>query len=263
MKEKRSPKEIIESVENPHLEESWIKLPRKELQANSLYRSEVAVAPNKMRNWFNQFKGKRFTGVHTHPYKNYVNPLFGAYPSSEDLLNLLVNSNKKAEVIARIMSNTGQLDGYGIMRKTKKTSPPSRFFRNPILTFLSERSALTPEGREMINEYKRAASKGWLDEHESLKNFAKKYNLQYRFVPVSSGAKIELAMKDSNLENFVTTPAAIISGAAFLFSLIFISGNFTGYVIANLTPTSSNWIGGILFLIGLIGAFIYFRKRKL
>ncbi len=261
MKKKKSPKEIIESVENPHLEENWIKLPRKELKSNSLYRSEDYVIRNKFRDWFNQFMGKRFTGVHTHPYEYSTHPLFGTYPSPEDLLNMLASSNQKAEVIARIVSDTGKLDGYGIMRKTKKTPPPSCFFSNPILTFLSERSALTQGGRKIIGEYKKATSMGGVDEHKSLKDFAKKYNLRYRFVPVSHEAKF--SMGNSNLENSVTNYVAIIPVAAFLFSLIFISGNFTGYVIANLTLTSSNWIGGILFLTGLISAFIYFRKRKL
>jgi len=65
MKKKKSPKEIIESVENPHLEENWIKLPRKELKSNSLYRSEDYVIRNKFRDWFNQFMGKTFyRGTH-------------------------------------------------------------------------------------------------------------------------------------------------------------------------------------------------------
>lgn len=43
--------------------------------------------------------------------------------------------------------------------------------------------------------------------------------------------------------------------------LFFLSANFTGNVIGSLNQTSSNWIGGVLFLIGLVGAFAYFRKR--
>jgi hypothetical protein len=44
--------------------------------------------------------------------------------------------------------------------------------------------------------------------------------------------------------------------------IFFLSSNITGNVIGSLNQTSSNWIGIILFVIGLIGAFAYFRKGK-
>ena len=40
-----------------------------------------------------------------------------------------------------------------------------------------------------------------------------------------------------------------------------LSSNITGNVVGNLNQTSSNWIGGILFIVGLFGVFFYFRKR--
>ena len=48
----------------------------------------------------------------------------------------------------------------------------------------------------------------------------------------------------------------LICGAMF-----FLSGNLTGNVIGSLNQTSSNWIGGVLFVVGLVGAFIYFKRR--
>lgn len=44
-------------------------------------------------------------------------------------------------------------------------------------------------------------------------------------------------------------------------SIFFLSFNLTGNVIGSINQTSSNWIGGVLFLIGLVGAFAYFRKK--
>ncbi len=41
---------------------------------------------------------------------------------------------------------------------------------------------------------------------------------------------------------------------------LFLSSNITGNVIG-LSQTSTNWIGGVLFLIGLVGAFAYFKRR--
>jgi len=50
----------------------------------------------------------------------------------------------------------------------------------------------------------------------------------------------------------------IISIAGFLFSVLFLSG-ITGNVIGN--STTSNIIGVVLFLVGIVGAFLYFRRR--
>ena len=43
--------------------------------------------------------------------------------------------------------------------------------------------------------------------------------------------------------------------------IFFLSSNLTGNVVGNMTNSTSNWIGGILFAIGLVGAFFYFKKR--
>jgi hypothetical protein len=56
--------------------------------------------------------------------------------------------------------------------------------------------------------------------------------------------------------------AAIIGVGSFLLSLMFLSSNLTGNVIGNLNQVLSNWIGGILFIIGLIGALFYFNKKN-
>ncbi len=41
----------------------------------------------------------------------------------------------------------------------------------------------------------------------------------------------------------------------------FLSYDFTGYTISNLTRSASNVVGVALFCLGLVGAFIYVRKR--
>jgi len=43
--------------------------------------------------------------------------------------------------------------------------------------------------------------------------------------------------------------------------LIFLSPNLTANAIGSLNQTSSNWIGGILFLIGIAGVYVSCRKR--
>lgn len=52
-----------------------------------------------------------------------------------------------------------------------------------------------------------------------------------------------------------TTVVGVVGG------IFFFLPNLTGNVIGSLNQKSSNWIAIILFIIGLIGAFIYFRRK--
>ncbi|MBA3063998.1 MAG: hypothetical protein KKG94_01965 [Nanoarchaeota archaeon] len=65
----------------------------------------------------------------------------------------------------------------------------------------------------------------------------------------------------SNLGQLETKVAAAIALAGVVSGLIFLSPNLTGNVIGNLSNSSSNIIGGVLFLIGLVGAFFSIRGR--
>ncbi|MBU4070149.1 MAG: hypothetical protein KJ646_04165, partial [Nanoarchaeota archaeon] len=64
--------------------------------------------------------------------------------------------------------------------------------------------------------------------------------------------------KRNSLESEVTVTIAL---AGVVSGLIFLSPNLTGNVIGNLSNSSSNIIGGVLFLIGLVGAFFSIRGR--
>jgi hypothetical protein len=66
----------------------------------------------------------------------------------------------------------------------------------------------------------------------------------------------------------VLTPMGMIkaSGAVAVLSIfgsfIFLSSNLTGNVIGNMDKVTTGWIGGLLFAVGLVFAFFYFKKRK-
>lgn len=45
-----------------------------------------------------------------------------------------------------------------------------------------------------------------------------------------------------------------------LIGIFFLSLNLTGNVIGNMTQTTSNWIGGVLFILGVVGSYVYFKK---
>ena len=64
--------------------------------------------------------------------------------------------------------------------------------------------------------------------------------------------------RGKNLEDKVLATFAIASIAG---SLFFISSNLTGNTIVHLSQANNSIIGGVLFLIGIIAALFYFRKK--
>ena len=62
-------------------------------------------------------------------------------------------------------------------------------------------------------------------------------------------------------KNSLEMMAIISSVVSLLGAIFFLSSNITGNAIGSLNQTSSNGIGGVLFLVGLILAFIYFKSR--
>ena len=65
--------------------------------------------------------------------------------------------------------------------------------------------------------------------------------------------------KDNSLENKIISGIFIVSSLAGLF---FLSLNVTGNVIGSLNKSSSNFIGIMLFLLGISGFFIYRKLRR-
>jgi len=81
---------------------------------------------------------------------------------------------------------------------------------------------------------------------------------------ISSAKSLDNKVNKSGIEIGRRTPVrlkAIASVIALLGGLFFLSSNVTGNVIGNMTNSTSNWIGGILFSLGLVGALFYFRKK--
>ncbi len=64
-------------------------------------------------------------------------------------------------------------------------------------------------------------------------------------------------------EDLVSRRATLfLSSASFLFSLMFLSQNITGNVVANFSTNGANWIGGVLFVLAIIGFLVYVQKKK-
>jgi len=60
--------------------------------------------------------------------------------------------------------------------------------------------------------------------------------------------------KPGKLEGFLVILSLV-------WGIFFLSNNLTGNVISQFNQTSSNLIGASLFLIGIVGAFFYFRRK--
>lgn len=68
----------------------------------------------------------------------------------------------------------------------------------------------------------------------------------------------EADARKSNLEKKVTVFLGLLAGGA---GLAMVSTRFTGNVISSSAQSSSNLIGVLLLVLGLVGAFFYFRKK--
>lgn len=80
---------------------------------------------------------------------------------------------------------------------------------------------------------------------------------EFKKLGVEAG-NILKAHQKRNLENKVS----LIAISSLILSIFLISSNFTANVIGNNISSTSNWAGGIFFIIALIGAFFYFKSRR-
>jgi len=158
---RRSPREVIESVDQPELEEAWYKFPRQEMVACSINRERDSVR------WKVHQKGRKYMHIHTHPGGSRLS----IYPSSRDLDSFLLDK-MRSMVIAKTSPKTGKLESYFVVRKKK---------------FVPQSSSLLPRQYEellMNRMYEGIDDSSFA---ESLDVLFRKYDLQWRYVPVAEG----------------------------------------------------------------------------
>lgn len=298
MAKRKSTKEVIESTKKPEVEHGFIKYPRKEpveLTDYSLTSEEELKHDNRK---FSDYKlindNKPYTHIHTHPTElsessrnSFVNgnakinadapnnlKYMNALPSEGDVRTLIVDGNMKTMAIAVRDSKTGDVLGYQVIKKTERTpswgTSHHDFDKHPVRTILEILNAnylrVGKKHRELrrdLLKYQEArveALNTGAYEHatEVFEDISNKYGLKHRLVSAREfePSKTKSAFVKKNLEHLAGATTAIL----ILGSFFFLSSNLTGNVIGSLNQTSSNWIGAGLFLIGLIGAFVYFRR---
>lgn len=90
-------------------------------------------------------------------------------------------------------------------------------------------------------------------------NVAQKYALPVKFFKKGKTGRNVSRSSKRFLEDHIFASVAIVG---LLGSLFFTSSTFTGNVTGSLTQNSTNIIGVILFLVGIVASFFYVRKSK-
>ncbi len=250
-KKQKSPTKIIESRKNPGVEGAWIKSPGAKLEylATNSQEGEAKLDVDIQNKYIK--KGGRYSTIHTHPegfFPGWGTPM----PSWLDLEGFLI-SKVDTMIIAQQNKKTGKVAGYAIIKKTKKTEETLFPYMEGVKESVQEyRRKMWEINLPHIRVYEQVKNKLGIkrDYTEPLNDFAKKYGLQFKFVPTENyyfDEKVgSFRKKSKKLESKVTTSILL-----FIFGLFFISSNFTGYAVSNLSSASSNWIGAILFFLGV------------
>lgn len=284
----RATREVIESTNNPKVEHPFIKYPGREAEDITYAAKEgsTKVDKEKYRKITEENPNKRYTLIHTHPSEAPRRSFFGwlqapeigrtahkrmrdiaALPSGGDMRTIIYNRGLKTSAIAVRDTRTGEVLGYNIIKKTKETPTVGSDDGTISLGFfLKYLVGLDQYSRDAIGyDGKRAKALNKNDPaiaRQAYEELLDKYNLKSRFVPADKYKLNEqstafVPKDNSGLERKV---AGIVASILLVSSIFFLYSNMTGNVIG-INKTSSNWIGGILFVIGLVGAFFYFKKK--
>jgi hypothetical protein len=252
MVKKRSPKFIIED-KNPLEEHAYLRIPGMEMQdiSQKSSRDKVDVDPAKVKSLLNEYSGK-YSSLHEHTLAQNGEEEWGyvATPSGGDLGYFLSNkygARQKAMHIAQRNGNSGKIEGYITLRKTKETNliPGDK---NPFFGYDMARSIVDMDEGSEANRI--------------LDKIAKDYNLQIRYTP-AKGFKFDSKklkfVKQNSLEQKLSATTAIMG---LIGGLFFLGSNLTGNVIADLPVKTTSFIGASLILIGLIASFFYLKTKK-
>ena len=250
---RRSPKDIIKSEENKGVEHFYIKFPGENLieaSGKEPTKTNVKVDRTKVEKLLKDRSNKKYSTIHTHLHNT---PGVG-FPSEKDIETFLMDDNSKSMYIAQMDENTWKVKGYFCLRKTGKTKPYE------IDQKINKEVFKDIEDSRFV--YGLNIGRG--EEMTGLDYVAKKHHLRFRMIPAkgyvfNKSIYENKFVKKDDLEKKVE--ASIIS-ILFICSLFFSSYNITGYSIANLPHSILNGISVILFLLGLVGVYHYFIRRK-
>jgi hypothetical protein len=277
-RKRRSPKEVIESTSNQELEHSFIKYPGEEPVDITRKSSSTKVYSDTFEalNIMDKHGMKPYTFIHTHPttLDNLTRYKYSTHFSRADLRHFMMSTLAKASVIAVRDPSTGKVQGYSIISKTDKTpiilSYPLKGIINPFLNKLGKGDHLEEDIRDMVSSDNLSSK---------MKKFASKYYLKQKIIPAEGyHPRAHFFEKDSDdpgyaeyirklnedgfshLQSLEKKTESILAILGFLGAIFFLSQNFTGNAIGFADSSNWNWVGIILFMVGLIETYLYFRK---
>lgn len=288
---KRRAKDVFESAEKTK-EHAYVIFPGEEMVDVTLNGSnsdrEAKFDFDKIRSLYEARK-RTYVKAHEHPMKSEEHTAYLTVPSITDFNGFLLDDYERMMVVAQRNSDTGKIEGYFCVRKTKKTD---KIGYTPIYKDTIDRS--NPELRENVRKIGVATKKyeQYVKQNrikEGIDALSQEFHLKYRFVP-ASGYKLDGRLtnfydpkereekerkikeefnrglrKQKGLDTFLKfdpykkyllLPGIII----LIISLIFLSSNITGYSILNSNSKEDNFIGIFLFIIS-IGILVFSLKK--
>jgi len=252
-RKRKTPTEKIETIKDPWRESMWMKLAGKNnfyhISKKDIRDEEDVFYGEKKENGRKKdmvYEDKKKTikilknKKHDAPYMElHTHPDASPYLSGNDIKRLLHQSYRiKTMVTAQTNSETGEVEGYAFYKRTKST-PSYSEVKDKITVRDSDGHATA----------------------DSLKGALKKYGIKSRMVP-AEGYRF-----DEDTGVFLKRDGGLISKLAasvlvcFVAGLALFSPNITGNAIGNLASVTSNGIGGILIVAGLVGAFVAVKKK--
>jgi hypothetical protein len=79
---------------------------------------------------------------------------------------------------------------------------------------------------------------------------------------VDEGKVKDVVVVESGEEVVSRRTTLALSLVSFFGSMIFWSQNITGNAVLEFEKASANWVGGVLFLLAMMGFLVYVQKRK-
>ena len=227
-----TPVKTIERDSRPGLENHYIHIPRLGLfeASKNRERDSVEIDEKKTKELLKRYNLKQYSSLHTHPR-------FGEL-SVEDIKLFVLNSKLTAEHIAIREDITGKVIGTYTIKRTKKT--PNRINGY--------------DAREYFNNLEKNSPNS-----QGVDEAIKKYHLKTRFTYNFDKRQNNSETSKEGLEGKVS---AFVGIMGLIGGIFFLSSNITGNVISNYNIPNYNIIGVILILIGILGVFVYFRKKK-
>jgi hypothetical protein len=291
---KRRAKEVFESADRTR-EHAYVIFPGEEMIEVTLEGSntekEAKFDFSKIRKLHDKRK-RTYVTAHEHPMKTEEHTVYLTVPSIADVRGFLLDDFARMEVIAQRNSETGKIEGYFCLRKTRATP---KVGYSPMYKDEIDRS--NPELRERAGEIEKATARYERGVQQNkikkgIDELAKQFHLKYRFVP-AEGYKLDerltnfyrpeereakekkikeefekgLRKKGSGLDrllykyHFGKQFVLLISLMVFGSSFFFLGSGITGNAVGNLNNNSGAYIGIILFLIGLLGIVVYFKRK--